>query len=78
VEKGGSTRKKPGGAMKVKIGDTVYDGAEEPVMVILSPEDKQNIASMLPDATKYCSYPDSMSDEDAVKFMQNDKKKADI
>jgi hypothetical protein len=44
--------------MKVKIGDKIYDGANEPVMVILTPEDKKNIANMAEHATKYCMYPD--------------------
>jgi len=59
--------------MKVKIGDKIYDGAKEPVMAILSDSDKENIANMHPDATKYLSYPDTMSKEDAVAFMKEDK-----
>ena len=47
--------------MKVKVGDTIYDGEDQPVMVILSNEDKSNIANMLPANTKYISYPESMS-----------------
>jgi len=43
--------------MKVKVGDKVYDSAEEPIMVILTDGDKKNIANMSPEATKYCSYP---------------------
>jgi hypothetical protein len=44
--------------MKVKIGDKIYDGAVEPIMIILSKEDKKQITEMHPDATKYCQYPD--------------------
>jgi hypothetical protein len=43
--------------MKVKVGNKIYDGENEPVMVILSKSDRENIADMLPEATKYCSYP---------------------
>ena len=43
--------------MKVKVGKKVYDGEKEPVMVILTEQDKENIANMLPDAKKYCVYP---------------------
>ena len=43
--------------MKVKVGNKIYDGEQEPVMVILSEGDKKNIANMHPDATKYCIYP---------------------
>jgi hypothetical protein len=56
--------------MKVKVGDKIYDGANEPIMIILSDTDKSNIANMLPKATKYLSYPDSMSVEDATTFME--------
>jgi hypothetical protein len=43
--------------MKVKVGDKIYDGEKEPVMVILTDQDKKNIADMLPDAYRYCAYP---------------------
>lgn len=43
--------------MKVKVGDTIYDGDKEPVMVILSDTDKDNIAKMDSDNTKYCCFP---------------------
>jgi hypothetical protein len=48
---------KEGGEMKIKVGDTVYDGENEPIMVILTEKDKQNIANMLPEATRYCQFP---------------------
>lgn len=56
--------------MKVKIGDKVYDGETEPVMVILSEQDKLNISNMLPDNTKYCSYPDDYTQEDIKRWMK--------
>lgn len=48
--------------MKVKIGNTVYDSSSEPIMIILSPEDKKNISSMQDSATKYASFPDGWTD----------------
>lgn len=56
--------------MKVKIGDTIYDSETEPIMVILSESDKQNIANMLPEATKYCSYPDTIPTDEIRQFMK--------
>jgi len=56
--------------MKVKIGNKVYDGSVEPVMVILTDDDKQNINNMIPECTKYCQFPDDMSEEEARKFMK--------
>lgn len=44
--------------MKVKVGNKIYDGDVEPVMVILTDADRKNIAAMSPDGTKYCCYPD--------------------
>ena len=43
--------------MKVKVGDKIYDGEKEPVMVILNKGEKEQIANMAPEATKYCVYP---------------------
>jgi hypothetical protein len=43
--------------MKVKVGNKVYDGEKEPIMVILTPSDKENIANMRVEDTKYCFYP---------------------
>lgn len=43
--------------MKVKVGDKTYDGNNEPVMMILSKGEKEQIANMHPDAMKYCVYP---------------------
>lgn len=43
--------------MRVKIGDTIYDSNKEPVMLILSDQDKELIANMAEDNSKYCSYP---------------------
>ncbi len=46
-----------GRTMKVKVGNKVYDGKKEPVMVILSQGEKEQIANMQAEATKYCVYP---------------------
>ena len=45
--------------MKAKINDTIYNSEEQPIMVILSEKDKENIANMPKEKTKYCSYPDT-------------------
>ena len=43
--------------MKVKVGNKIYDSNNEPVMVILSKGEKEQISNMHPDTTKYCVYP---------------------
>lgn len=45
--------------MKIKIGNKVYDGEKEPVMIILSNGEKEQIQNMHSDCTKYCVYPNS-------------------
>lgn len=55
--------------MKVKVGNKIYDGEREPVMVILTEADKKNIANMRPDATKYCQFPDEVCANSVSKWM---------
>ena len=42
--------------MWVKIGDKVYNSEDQPIMVILTERDKENISSMPRDSYKYCEY----------------------
>jgi len=58
--------------VKVKIGDKIYDGNKEPVMIILEGNDKKNIANMLPECTKYLCYPKESfkTDEEAYEWME--------
>ena len=58
--------------MKVKIGDKIFDPNDQPIMVILTDDDKSNISNMAPKATKYCAFPDSYSEEEIVEFMNTD------
>jgi len=43
--------------MKVKIGNKIYDSRKQPIMLILTEEEKDFIASMRKGETKFCSYP---------------------
>ena len=56
--------------MKVKIGNKIYDSNIEPIMIILSEEDKLNISNM-EEQRKYCSYPDDIDTEEVIKFMKD-------
>lgn len=53
--------------MKVKIGNVIYDAADEAIMIIISAQDKVNINAMLTSATKYCSYDNDMYTEEQIK-----------
>ena len=55
--------------MKFKIGNKIYDGNKEIIMVILTKLDKKNIQNMLPECTKYCQFPNNILKEDVLKFM---------
>jgi hypothetical protein len=57
--------------MKVKIGDTVYDGEQVPVMVILTDADKRNIANMLPECSKYAAFPDTIPQDEIERWMKD-------
>jgi hypothetical protein len=56
--------------MKVKIGEAIYDSEAEPIMLILSAEEKGHIANMAEWATKYCSAPENMNPKELERFMQ--------
>jgi hypothetical protein len=57
--------------MRVKIGHKIYDSNEEPILLILSDEDKENIAKMIPGAHKFCSYPDHLVASEIIKWMND-------
>ena len=58
--------------MQVKVGDKIYDGEDEPVMVILSKEDKKNISNMPSSSSKYCCYPNGGDTSLIEEFMKTE------
>lgn len=54
--------------MKVKVGNKIYDGENEPIMVILTQVDKMNIQNMGSKVEKYCEFPEGMSFDEAMKW----------
>ncbi len=44
--------------MRIKAGDMVFGSEQQPIMVILTDKDKENIANMHPDCTKYAMFQD--------------------
>lgn len=45
--------------MRVKVGDIWYQcTSDQPIMVELTPTDRENITNMHPDATKYAQFGD--------------------
>ena len=56
--------------MKVKIGNKIYDPNDEPILLILSDTDKENIANMAEEAHYYCVYPDTLDAEYIKKWAE--------
>jgi len=56
--------------MQVKIGDAVYNSEEQPIMVVLSDEEKELIANMSGENHRFCSYPEKYSPEEIRLFMR--------
>jgi hypothetical protein len=56
--------------MKVKIGNKIIDSECEPIMIILSDEDKENIKNMDKDCNKYCCYSDDYTVNEIKLFME--------
>ena len=52
--------------MFLVVGDKVYSPNAQPIMVVLSQEDKKNIANMAPEACCYCSYMDEKHSAEEV------------
>lgn len=55
--------------MEVKIGNKIYSGDDEPIMVILNDKDKENISKMNSKSWKYCVHPNNMPREKVAEFM---------
>ena len=56
--------------MKIKIGNKIYDGTDKAIMVILTDEDKENIASMPRDAHRYAQAPNGYNEEELLEWME--------
>ena len=58
--------------MKVKIRDQWYDAVNEPIMILTTKEERDQIGSMPEDAVgKYCQAPDTFSEEEIRAFMES-------
>lgn len=55
--------------MKVKIGEVILDSNNQPIMLILSPVEKDLIANM-GEETKICCHPSGFDEIDIHNFMK--------
>ena len=53
--------------MKVKVGKRVYDSQKLPIMLVMSPEEIDQITNMAPGARKYAQFPEGFGDEKAMR-----------
>jgi hypothetical protein len=63
--------------IKVKIGDTIYDSNEVPIMIIFEDDNQRKLVasqiSNMPDreaVRKYVQYPDGSKKDDILNFMK--------
>lgn len=59
--------------MKVKVGDKIYSGEGEPIMVILEDKDKENIKNMAQDCTSYAVFPDNFGAPEEMREWMKDQ-----
>jgi hypothetical protein len=55
--------------MKVKISATIIDSNDEPIMLILSDDEKELIGNM-GSQSKFCSFPEGSKEKDIMTFME--------
>ncbi len=55
--------------MQVKIGNKIYDSRETPILLILTSEEKGEIADMDTLTTKYCVYPEGADVDEITEWM---------
>ena len=56
--------------MRVKVGDTWYRSFEQPIMVQLTPSDRERIMDMPQENDRYCSYQkDDFTSEGIIEWM---------
>ena len=58
--------------MKIKIGTKIYDAEKEPIMLILTDEDKSNIKNMHPKCTKFIIFPSHCDKQQIDKWAETE------
>lgn len=58
--------------MKIKIGTKIYDAGKEPIMLILTEQDKSNIKNMMPECSKFIIFPDHCDKQKISKWAETE------
>ena len=58
--------------MKVKVGDTIYNSSDQPIMVIFANEDEKHLVSVMPEGMLSLAEfeTDIMTEEQVTKWME--------
>lgn len=56
--------------MKVKLNNIIYDSEKQPIVLVLSQEEKELIGNMSSEDFKFCSFPEDMTIEKVQEFMK--------
>lgn len=52
--------------MKIKFGKSIIDGADSPIAIFLTAEERKKIADMPDDMVIYCDYPEGQYTEEEI------------
>ena len=58
--------------MKIKIGTKIYDAGKEPIMLILTDQDKSNISNMDKRCSKFVMFPEGCDKEVISKWAETE------
>jgi hypothetical protein len=56
--------------MRIKVEDKWYEALQQPIMVELTPKDKENIKTMDHECSKYAEFPSTWSEEKILEWME--------
>lgn len=55
--------------MKIYVGEKIYDGSKELIVVHLTKQDRENIKNMCKGCTLYCKYPDKYGTNKVIELL---------
>lgn len=62
--------------MQIKLRGRLYDATTEPIMILLTPQDKENIARMPDECDRYAQFPDDKPFNEILAWMDEPLAKA--
>lgn len=56
--------------MKVVVGEVLYESTDEPILLVLTPEEKELIKTMPEDHKRFCVYPENMEEKEVNEWLR--------